>query len=168
MLWLILPGLSICWLYFKFFKKIEEIAEEEEEEILSHYWEPISDRQFSRNQIRSQLPYTKNKHFWLVDREDFRNGNKDKNSIEIVHDNTNEILKIRYWYNNSIDGIEVSFDRKNLIAKVSYYDFGEQLDVENEEAKNLLIYARDLYKFYCQSSPYVKNLNYEDWFDITN
>ena len=165
MLWLILPGLAVCWLYFYFSKKvtIECLVQEEK---LSHYWEPISNRCFSKNQIRSQLPYTKKNHFWLVDREDFRNGNKDKNSIEIVHDSTNEILKIRYWYNNRIDGTEVSFDRKNLIAKVTYYDFGEKVDVEDEEAEGLLIYARDLYKFYCQSSPYIKSLNYEEWFDI--
>lgn len=169
MLWLILPGVAVCWLYFYFSRKQLQITVsfvEEEKEIEKHYWDPVSDRCFSKNQIRSQLPYTKKKHFWLVDREDLRNGNKIKNSIEIVHDSTNEILKIRYWNQNRIDGIEVCFDRKNLIAKVSYYDFGEQLDVEDEEAKGLIIYARDLYKYYCESSPYVKNLDYEDWFDI--
>ena len=165
MLWLILPSLAVCWICFYFSKNSAKLNSEEEEEA-KHYWDSVSQRRFSKNQIRSQIPYTKNSHFWLVDREDLRNGNKVKNSIEIVHDRTNEILKIRYWNQNRIDGIEVCFNRKSLVAKVGYYDFGEQIDVEDEEAKRMLIYARDLYKFYCQSSPYVKNLNYEDWFDI--
>ena len=148
-------GIGVFWCMYYLFNRKSESPEK-----ISHHQEPISDRMYSRNQIRSQLPYTKNGHFWLVDRSD-----GSRNSIEIIQNKFDKVLKIRYWRRNRIDGIEITFDRKIMVATVKYYDFGKQIDVENEEAEVMFECAQNLFEFYCDSSPYVKNLGLNEWFD---
>lgn len=161
MLWLFLGSFLVFIVAYYFRKNIEDLEEEQRKE--SHYYDQISDRYYSRNQIRSELPYTKKKHFWLTARNN-GDDNSYKNSIEIVHDKINDILKVRYWFDNSIDGIETTLDRGNKKATVKVFSVGDQMAVSNEEAVELMGYSYNLFRFYCDSSPYVRNLNVEDYF----
>lgn len=151
-------GLGVFWCVYYFYLSDRK---DEPPKKLKHHLEPISDRLFSRNQIRSQLPYTKNGHFWLVDRSD-----GSRNSIEIIQNKFTEVLKIRYWRKNRIDGIEIVFDRKSMVATVKYYDLGEQIDVKDEEAEVMFECAQNLFEFYSDSSPYIKNLDLNEWFNV--
>ena len=143
----------------------EEQSDVQSDRKESHYYDAIGNRWHSRNQIRSELPYTKKKHFWLTDRSC---SPSYKKSIEIVHDKINDILKVRYWFDDSIDGLETILDRGRKLTTVKLFSVGEQVDVTDDEAAIYMKYSYELFRFYCDSSPYVKNLNVEDFFEDYN
>lgn len=130
------------------------------------FYDHVTKRAYSQRWIHSLIPYTKGNHFWLIERKDYGLIKKSvRNAIEIVRNFNEDKVTIRYWYKNSIDGVEVHFHCFEKLVEINRYNKGKKLEIKSEEEQDqLLKYAEDLYNFFRSSSSYVKNLRIEDQF----